>query len=172
MSELENVLCDRHQSANLILFFMTRVAFSWVTAAGEVMFKLLWRQFICAFPMLWKVHRECCDSRNCNLGWVDDCVPEITKRLTDSSNSRYCVRHYGDWCSKRGRVYGSGIIVTIRQYDYVSIIFRARVNSVIAKRRLTFSRSGDLVDIVRFWICRALCTRILKWIILRHPRRK
>ena len=64
---------------------------------SDVTYELLWRRFICAFLMLWKVHRECCNSRNCNLGWADDCVPEITMvRLTDSSNSRYYVRHYGD----------------------------------------------------------------------------
>lgn len=38
MPELACVLRARDQSANLISFFITRVTFSWVTSAGEVMF--------------------------------------------------------------------------------------------------------------------------------------
>lgn len=94
-----NILCACDIKAIFILFFY-HINTDRVFVGDDrdnVMFKLLWRWFICAFLMLWKVHRECCNSRNCNLGWADDCVPEITTvRLTDSSNSRYCVRHYGD----------------------------------------------------------------------------
>lgn len=92
-------VCLWHQSTIFILFFIThkyRPCFrGWWWEWCYV--QLLWQRFICAFLMLWKVQRECCNSRNCNLGWVDDCVPQITMvRLTDSSNSRYYVRHYGN----------------------------------------------------------------------------
>lgn len=99
MLEFKKILYARDQSTIFILLFYhinTRRVFA-NDDGDDVMFKLLWRWFICAFLMLWKVHRECCNSRNCNLGWAEDCVPKITTvRLTDSSNSRYCVRHYGD----------------------------------------------------------------------------
>lgn len=146
MSELKNISCAWDQTVNFISFFITSLVFPWVMVGDGVTLKWLWQRFICTFLMLWKVHRECCNSRNCNLGWADDCVPEITERLTDSSNSRYCVRHYGDWCSSR--VYGLEVIVTIR---YVSMIFRARVYSAIRMRSLTFSRLNNLIGV---WIFR------------------
>lgn len=73
-------------------------------------------------------------------GWVDDCVPEITtERLTDSNNSRYCVRHYGD-VDAVVMFMASGTLSPLRQYNLtsftsVSLRFQAYIVSLVHRKK-------------------------------------
>lgn len=148
---LECFICLKHQrekerNANFILFFIIYIntGYIWVTAWPRLRSNYYDGD---SFAHSWCFERY---TRNAAIrgiaiwGWVDDCVPEITTvRLTDSNNSRYCVRHYED-VDAVVMFMASGTLSPLRQYNLtsftsVNLRFQAYIVSLIHRKKYILS---------------------------------